>query len=84
MATVTISLSDPLKDWAERQTREGEFGDVSDYVGDLIRKDRERRQWIEDVQKLIDEGLASGVSTRTMDEIMADARARAGVDSREL
>lgn len=79
MATMNISLPELMKDWVEGQTRTGRYGNVSDYVRDLIRRDQERNAWIEETQRLLDEGLASGVSTLTRDEILAEARRRAGL-----
>ena len=63
MATMNISLPEPMKDFVEAQARDGSFANVSDYVRDLIRRDQERRQAIAEIQALVDEGLASGPST---------------------
>lgn len=60
MATMNISLPDPMKAWVEEQTRDGRYANVSDYVRDLIRHDQERRQAIAELQALVDEGIASG------------------------
>ncbi len=60
MATMNISLPEQMKAFAEAQTRDGRYSNVSDYMRDLIRKDQERRQAIAEIQALIDEGLASG------------------------
>ena len=79
MATMNVSLPDAMKSWVEEQTQTGRFGNASDYVRDLIRRDQERQSKIATLQRLIDEGLDSGVSLRTFEEIIADARARAGV-----
>jgi antitoxin ParD1/3/4 len=60
MATMNISLPDQMKAYAEAQAREGQYGNVSDYVRDLIRRDQNRQRAIVEVQALINEGLASG------------------------
>ena len=60
MATMNVSLPDPMKAWVEDQTRDGRYSNVSDYVRDLIRKDQERKAAVAEIQALIDEGLASG------------------------
>jgi antitoxin ParD1/3/4 len=60
MATMNISLPDQMKAYAEAQTRDGRYSNVSDYMRDLIRRDQDRRQAIAEIQALIDEGLASG------------------------
>ena len=78
MATMNISLPDAMKDWVESQTRTGRYGNASDYVRDLIRRDQERTDKIAAMQAWVDEGLASGVSERGMDEILAVARRKAG------
>jgi antitoxin ParD1/3/4 len=80
MATMNISLPDPMKDWVEDQAKGGRYGNASDYVRDLIRRDQEKRDRIAQFQQLIDEGLDSGISPRSMLEILKEARSRAGVD----
>ena len=60
MATMNISLPEQMKAYAEAQTRDGRYSNVSDYVRDLIRRDQERREAIAEIQALVDEGLASG------------------------
>ena len=37
MATMNVSLPDPMKDWIEGQTRTGRYSNASDYVRDLGR-----------------------------------------------
>jgi antitoxin ParD1/3/4 len=77
MATMTVSLPDPMKDWVEAQIRSGEYASSSDYVRDLIRRDREQKHRMAELRKLLAEAEASGISPRTIDEILADARAQA-------
>lgn len=60
MATMNVSLPDPMKSWVESRTRDGRYSNVSDYMRDLIRRDQEREQAISEIQVLIDEGLDSG------------------------
>lgn len=60
MATMNVSLPDPMKHWVEAQTKDGRYSNVSDYMRDLIRKEQMRQQAIAEVQGLIDEGLQSG------------------------
>lgn len=77
MATMTVSLPDPMKDWIEAQIRTGEYASSSDYVRDLVRRDRERKDRLAALRKLLEEAEASGTSPRTMEEIFAEARATA-------
>ena len=60
MATMNVSLPEPMKAWVEQQTRDGRYGNASDYVRELIRKDQDRRAAIETLQEAITEGLESG------------------------
>lgn len=78
MATMNVSLPDPMKAWVEEQAKGGKYGNASDYVRDLIRKDQDRQSKIAQFQKLVDEGIESGLISRTMEELLAEARTRAG------
>ena len=62
MATMNVSLPDPMKAWVEAQTKGGRYSNASDYVRDLIRKDQDRNDKIAAMQKLVTEGLESGVA----------------------
>lgn len=75
MATMNVSLPDSMKDWVEAQTRTGRYSNASDYVRDLIRRDQERAEKIARMQALVTEGLESGISDQTMDDIAAAGRA---------
>lgn len=77
MATMNVSLPDPMKDWVEAQAKSGRYSNASDYVRDLIRRDQERADKLAELQELLTEGLESGVSDRTMDDVLKTARQRA-------
>lgn len=62
MATMNISLPDPMKHWVEAQARTGRYSNASDYVRDLIRRDQERAAQIAQLQAAITECLDSGVA----------------------
>lgn len=76
MATMNVSLPDAMKQWVEAQSADGRYSNASDYVRDLIRRDRERREKIARMQSLVSEAFESGTGDRSMDEIRAAARAR--------
>jgi antitoxin ParD1/3/4 len=78
MATMNVSLPDLMKDWVEAQTKTGRYANASDYVRDLIRKDQERTSKIAGMQRLVDDGLKSGVGKRSKDDLFAKALKRAG------
>lgn len=75
MATMNVSLPDAMKDWVEVQTRSGRYSNASDYVRDLIRRDQERSDKIAHMQALVTEALNSGVSGKSIEEVLKDARA---------
>lgn len=60
MGTMNISLPDPMKSWVEDQAKSGRYANSSDYVRDLIRRDRLRHEAITEIQAALDAGLASG------------------------
>ena len=78
MATITLSLPDPMMDWVERQARSGRHRNAGDYLRDLIRRDQERATALDRMQALVTEGLESGASDRSFDEVMEEARQMAG------
>jgi antitoxin ParD1/3/4 len=60
MATMNVSLPETMKAWVERQAEGGRYGNASDYIRDLIRKDQERKAAIAALQAAITEGVESG------------------------
>ena len=77
MATMNVSLPDAMKQWVEEQVQTGRYGNSSDYVRDLVRRDQERADAVMELNRLIDEGFASGESDMTLDEVFAEARQEA-------
>jgi antitoxin ParD1/3/4 len=82
MATMNVSLPDPMKDWVEAQAQTGRYSNASDYVRDLIRRDQERADKLQELQKLITEGVESGISDRSISDILKAARAQAAESAR--
>lgn len=72
MATMNVSLPDKMKSWVERQAETGRYANASDYIRDLIRRDQENAAELAHLQALIDEGLDSGVSDKTMEDIRSE------------
>ena len=75
MATMNVSLPDKMKQWVEEQVATGRYGNSSDYVRDLVRRDQERAEARDEFERLIEEGFASGISDMTAEEIFAEAKA---------
>ena len=72
MDRMTVSLDDGNTDWVQQQA-----GDNADaYVNDVLRKDRERKAAEDELRRLIQVGIDSGISSRTPQQIMQDVRDR--------
>ncbi|MES9853998.1 MAG: type II toxin-antitoxin system ParD family antitoxin [Candidatus Thiodiazotropha sp. L084R] len=75
MATMNISLPEPLRDWVESQSKSGLYANNSDYVRALIRQDRKLQEKQQMLQAAISEGFASGdAGVLDINEIKAKAR----------
>jgi len=44
MSSLNISLPEPLKDYVESRVQEGDYGTPSEYLRELIRRDKELRR----------------------------------------
>ena len=77
MATMNVSLPDAMKAWVEEQVQTGRYGNSSDYVRDLVRRDQERAEARQKLQQMVDEALASGISDMGRDELLARMRLKA-------
>jgi antitoxin ParD1/3/4 len=84
MATMNISLPDQMKDWVEQQVATGRYANASDYFRDLIRQSQDdeaaRFRDLAEVQAMIDEGLASGMSDKSLSDIRRDVLVELGLD----
>ncbi|AMJ60787.1 ribbon-helix-helix domain-containing protein [Bosea sp. PAMC 26642] len=85
MVTLTISMPDHHKRWIDTQIEQGSIASTSDYVSELIRQDRQRRDVfeysLEDLQRLVAEADAGGISDETIPGILARAKAAAKIRS---
>lgn len=77
MATMNVSLPDKMREWVDEQTRSGRYGNASDYVRDLIRRDQDRAAKIANMQALVDEARVGGISDLSFDDVIERARAKA-------
>lgn len=80
MATMNVSLPDPMKEWVDAQTDTGRYANASDYIRHLIRQDQERADKISALQRLVDAGLESGSGNRDREELFDAALARLAND----
>ncbi len=75
MATMNVSLPDPMKDWVESQVKSGHYANASDYVRDLIRRDQSEREKLECLRVALRVGRESGISKKTVSDIISKAKA---------
>ena len=78
MGTVrkTITLTDLHDRWIKAQIAAGHFTNDSEYIRDLIRRDRERGSERERRNAVVQEGLDGGPSDKTVPSSMEDVEAR--------
>ena len=84
MATVrkTITLTDQQDRWIKARIAAGGFTNDSEYIRDLIRRDQEQSAKYRALEAAIREGIESGVSDRTVPDIMEDVEDRLRADGR--
>jgi antitoxin ParD1/3/4 len=75
--TMSFALPDAMREYIDARVASGQYGNTSEYIRDLIRKDQEA-QALQRLRDLIEEGLASGPaearSSSELDELRAIAR----------
>ena len=76
MATMNISIPDTLKTWVDGKVKAGTYATASDYVRDLVRRDREHQSKIAELRGEIRRGLDGGIDPRPPEEIVEDVIAR--------
>ena len=79
--TMNIALPEPMRAYVAERVASGQYGNTSEYVRELIRKDQ-REQTIARLRALVEEGLASGPAVpdtqADWDELKAIAKGSAG------
>ena len=81
MTTINFALPEAMKEWVEAQVKGGSYGNVSEYIRELIRQDQKRRAE-ERLEALLVEGLNSGnagpMTRKNWDELKRKVARRAG------
>ena len=77
--TMNIALPEPLRADVAQRVASGKYGNTSEYVRELIRKDQ-REQRIERLRALVQQGLSSGPATPDTQADWAELRAMARGD----
>lgn len=58
-STMNIALPEPLRAYVADRVEAGEYGNTSEYVRELIRKDQQEQRVLR-LRALVEEGLSSG------------------------
>ena len=74
--TMSFALPEAMRAYIDERVREGSYGNTSEYLRDLIRRDQ-HEQAVLRLRELIADGLASGEGRVVTDELVASLRERA-------
>ena len=74
MKNMNISLPESMRTYVEEQIENGDYGTASEYIRDLIRRDRASKEQNK-LESLLFEGLNSGKVTLMTENDWADIRA---------
>ena len=66
----SITVTEQQNDWIKNRIINGDFGNDSEYLRDLIRKDRMENEKLVKLKEAIQVGIDSGISDRTIEEII--------------
>ncbi len=72
----SITVTDRQERWIRTVVASGEYGNDSEYLRDLIRRDQEQNAQFRALKQAIQDGLESGVSDRTVKEVWAEVEQR--------
>lgn len=68
MASMNISLPDPMRDYVQKRIDSGQYASVSDYVRDLIRRDQghteDEERWLRELDASIDRSIEDAKAGR--------------------
>ena len=73
---MSFALPESLRDYIDQRVRTGDYGNTSEYLRDLIRRDQ-HDEAARRFRLLIAEGLESGEGRRLTDDVIDELRDRA-------
>ena len=80
MQRKTITVTKQQDSWIKSQVESGQYGNDSEYLRELIRHDQEYKNKIELLRSALIAGEKSGISERSMTDILNDAKERHNVN----
>ncbi len=72
----SVNFTSPNDNWLNAKVASNEYTNKTDVVNDLIRREREREEKFQALKTAIEEGLASGISNKTVEDIRNDVLER--------
>ena len=84
MSTVrkTITFTEKQDKWIKSQIKAGEFTNDSEYLRDLVRRDQAKKAKFSALKAAITEGMDSGISDKSVTDIMKEVEERMRADGR--
>ena len=76
MQRKTITVTEQQESWIKSQIDSGKYGNDSEYLRELIRLDQEHKNKIAVLRSALIEGEKSGITDRSMADILNDAKER--------
>jgi antitoxin ParD1/3/4 len=73
---MSFALPESLREYIDARVRDGSYGNTSEYLRDLIRRDQ-HEQAVQRLRDLIADGLASGEGRVVTGDVVASLRERA-------
>lgn len=68
----TITFTKQQNKWIKLKIKSGNFTNDSEYIRDLVRKDQVQNEKLLELKMAIDEGLNSGVSNKSISDLLND------------
>jgi antitoxin ParD1/3/4 len=72
---MSFALPESMREYIDARVRAGDYGNTSEYLRELIRRDQEEQR-ANRLRQLIAEGLSSGDGRVVTDDVIADLRER--------
>ena len=84
MSTIrkTITFTEQQDKWIKSQITAGEYTNDSEYLRDLVRREQTKNAKFSALKAAITEGMKSGLSDKTVPDIMKEVEERMRVDGR--
>jgi len=78
MATIrkSITFTEQQDLWIKQQIERGDYTNDSEYLRDLVRRDQADQQKLDELKTAVQEGLDSGISDKSVEEIWKEAEER--------